>query len=131
MEQQVVSGISQSKDEAKITLLGVADRPGIAASIFGPLADAEINVDMIVQNVSEDGKTTDLTFTVGELDRENAVKVLEKHKSKVGIGEKFKDRFGDAARGLWAQRSDLVDETGQKVILFKDEDSVHIVQLNT
>ena len=91
MEQQVVSGISQSKDEAKITLLGVADRPGIAASIFGPLADAEINVDMIVQNVSEDGKTTDLTFTVGELDRENAVKVLEKHKSKVGIGEIIAD----------------------------------------
>ena len=87
MEQQVVSGISQSKDEAKITLLKVADRPGIAAAIFGPLADAEINVDMIVQNVSENGKTTDLTFTVGKIDLEKAVKVLKKNKSDIGIGE--------------------------------------------
>ena len=87
MEQQVVSGISQSKDEAKITLLKVADKPGIAAAIFGPLAEAEINVDMIVQNVSEDGKTTDLTFTVSENDLENAVNVLDKKKSDIGIGE--------------------------------------------
>ena len=87
MEQQVVSGISQSKDEAKITLLKVADRPGIAAAIFGPLADAEINVDMIVQNVSENGKTTDLTFTVGKIDLEKAVSVLKKNKSDIGIGE--------------------------------------------
>ena len=87
MEQQVVSGISQSKDEAKITLLKVADRPGIAAAIFGPLADAEINVDMIVQNVSENGKTTDLTFTVGKIDLEKAVNVLKKNKSDIGIGE--------------------------------------------
>ena len=87
MEQQVVSGISQSKDEAKITLLKVADRPGIAAAIFGPLADAEINVDMIVQNVSENGKTTDLTFTVGKIDLEKAVNVLKKTKSDIGIGE--------------------------------------------
>ena len=75
------------KDEAKITLLKVADKPGIAAAIFGPLADAEINVDMIVQNVSEDGKTTDLTFTVSENDLENAVNVLDKKKSDIGIGE--------------------------------------------
>ena len=55
----------------------VADRPGVAASIFGPLADNNVNVDMIVQNVSEDGKSTDLTFTVGKADLERAVKVLE------------------------------------------------------
>jgi aspartate kinase len=91
MEQQVVSGISQSKDEAKITLVKVADRPGIAATIFGPLADSEINVDMIVQNVSEDGKTTDLTFTVSEVDLKNAVNVLEKNKSDIGIGEIIAD----------------------------------------
>jgi aspartate kinase len=87
MEHQVVSGISQSKDEAKITLLKIADRPGIAAAIFGPLADSEINVDMIVQNVSENGKTTDLTFTVGKIDLEKAVNVLKKNKSDIGIGE--------------------------------------------
>ena len=64
VEKEVVSGIAYTRDEAKITLTSVPDRPGVAAAIFGPLADASINVDMIVQNVSEDGKTTDLTFTV-------------------------------------------------------------------
>ena len=68
VEQQIVSGIAYSRDEAKITLVGVADRPGVAATIFGPLAEANINVDMIVQSVSADGETTDLTFTVGRSD---------------------------------------------------------------
>ena len=77
VEKEVVSGIAYSRDEAKITLIGVADRPGVAASIFGPLTDAAVNVDMIVQNVSEDGKSTDLTFTVGKADITRAVKVLE------------------------------------------------------
>ena len=65
VEQQIVSGIAYSRDEAKVTLVGVADRPGVAATIFGPLAEAGVNVDMIVQSVSADGETTDLTFTVG------------------------------------------------------------------
>src|SRR5579884_4084612 len=64
MEQQVVTGIAFSKDEAQISVRQIEDKPGVAAAIFGPLADGNINVDMIVQNVSEDGKTTDLTFTV-------------------------------------------------------------------
>ncbi len=64
MENQVVTGIAFSRDEAQISVRQIEDKPGVAASIFGPLADASINVDMIVQNVSEDGKTTDLTFTV-------------------------------------------------------------------
>ncbi len=64
LEQQVVTGIAFSKDEAQISIRNVEDKPGVAANIFGPLADAEINVDMIVQNVSADGATTDLTFTV-------------------------------------------------------------------
>lgn len=76
VEQEVVSGIAYSKDEAKITLLRVADKPGVAASIFGPLADANINVDMIVQNVSEDGASTDMTFTVGRADLDRAVQVI-------------------------------------------------------
>jgi aspartate kinase len=71
VEKEVVSGIAYSRDEAKVTLVGVEDRPGIAASIFGSLADANINVDMIVQNVSEDG-TTDVTFTVSRGDLERA-----------------------------------------------------------
>ena len=64
MEKEQVSAITYKRDEAKITLIRVSDRPGVAASIFGPLADDSINVDMIVQNVSADGKATDLTFTV-------------------------------------------------------------------
>ncbi len=80
VEQELVSGIAYSRDEAKITLVGVEDQPGVAAAIFGPLTDAAINVDMIVQNVSEDGRTTDMTFTVGKADLDRAVQVLEKSK---------------------------------------------------
>ncbi len=76
VEQQVVSGIAYSKDEAKVTLTRVADRPGIAAAIFGPLAQADINVDMIVQNVSDDGRHADITFTVPVNDLGDALKVL-------------------------------------------------------
>jgi aspartate kinase len=85
VEKQVVSGIAYSRDEAKITLLKVADRPGVAAAIFGPLADHAINVDMIVQNISEDGRTTDLTFTVGKADLDRAVKVLEEKRAVLGF----------------------------------------------
>jgi len=80
VEQQLVSGIAYSRDEAKITLQNVSDRPGVAASIFGPLADAAVNVDMIVQNVSADGSATDLTFTVGKADLQRATQVLEARK---------------------------------------------------
>jgi aspartate kinase len=76
VEQELVSGIAYSRDEAKITLIQVPDRPGVAASIFGPLAEANINVDMIVQNTSERGDATDLTFTVTKADLERAKKVL-------------------------------------------------------
>ena len=77
VEQQVVSGIAYSRDEAKVTLVGVEDRPGVAAAIFGPLSDASVNVDMIVQNVSADGRHTDMTFTVGKADSSRAVQILE------------------------------------------------------
>ncbi|HLY55300.1 MAG TPA: aspartate kinase [Stellaceae bacterium] len=77
VEKQVVSGIAYSRDEAKITVMGVADRPGVAAAIFGPLAEANINVDMIVQNVAHDGRETDMTFTVGRAELDHAVRVLE------------------------------------------------------
>ncbi len=85
MEQAVVSGIAYNRDEAKITLTHVPDRPGVAAAIFGPLADANVNVDMIVQNVSEGGATTDLTFTVGKGDLDRAVAVLEAQRQKLGF----------------------------------------------
>jgi aspartate kinase len=84
VEQQVVSGIAYSRDEAKVTLVGVADRPGVAATIFGPLAESGINVDMIVQSVSADGETTDLTFTVGRADLERTTATLEAMRAQLG-----------------------------------------------
>ena len=78
VEQEVVSGIAYSRDEAKITLIDVPDEPGVVASIFGPLSDAAVNVDMIVQNVSDDGTRTDLTFTVNRAELDRAVDVLKK-----------------------------------------------------
>ncbi len=85
VEQQVVTGIAYAKDEAQISLRRVADRPGVAAGIFGPLAEANINVDMIVQNISEDGSRTDMTFTVPSGDVDKALAVLEKNRATVGF----------------------------------------------
>ena len=84
MEQQVVTGIAFSRDEAQISIRRVQDKPGVAAAIFGPLADANINVDMIVQNVSADGATTDLTFTVPASDFDRARNTIEKAKGAIG-----------------------------------------------
>ena len=84
VEQQVVTGIAFSKDEAQISIRNVEDKPGVAAAIFGPLAESSVNVDMIVQNVSADGKTTDLTFTVPATDYQRAMDVIAKAKEKIG-----------------------------------------------
>jgi aspartate kinase len=91
VEQELVSGIAYSRDEAKITLVKVADKPGVAARIFGPLADAGVNVDMIVQNVSDDGKATDLTFTVTRSDLEHAVDILKENKDDLGYQDLSSD----------------------------------------
>lgn len=87
VEKQVVSGIAYSRDEAKITVQRVADRPGVAAAIFGPLANDAINVDMIVQSASDDGRTADLTFTVARADLDRAVSVLEQRRAHIGFAE--------------------------------------------
>ncbi|TVQ33828.1 MAG: aspartate kinase [Geminicoccaceae bacterium] len=84
MEDQLVSGITYSRDEAKVTLIGVRDQPGVAAAIFGPLAQANVNVDMIVQSVSPDGARTDLTFTVTEADLARAHDVLAPIAAELG-----------------------------------------------
>src|ERR1700745_2116931 len=83
MENHVVTGIAFSKDEAQISVRQIEDKPGVAATIFGPLADANINVDMIVQNVSEDGKYTDLTFTVPASDFARAKDTISQAKTKI------------------------------------------------
>mgnify|MGYP000364676348 FL=1 len=84
VESQVVSGIAYVKDEAKVTLIKVEDKPGVAARIFGPLADANINVDMIVQNVTPDGKHTDMTFTVQASELERTLAALKAAKADIG-----------------------------------------------
>ena len=87
MEQQVVSGIAYSRDEAQVAIRGVKDKPGVSASIFGPLADAGISVDMIVQNVSADGEFANLTFTVARNDLKRAIEVLERERENIGFRE--------------------------------------------
>ncbi|HSR62149.1 MAG TPA: aspartate kinase [Gammaproteobacteria bacterium] len=92
MEQALISGIAQNRDEAKLTVVGVPDRPGIAYSILGPIADANIEVDMIVQNVGVDNMT-DFTFTVHRRDYEKALKILRKTTTDIGA----RDVTGDTS----------------------------------
>ena len=91
VEKNPVTGIAYTRDEAKITLLRVPDQPGVAAAIFGPLADAGVNVDMIVQNVSEDGRRTDLTFTVQRADLDRALDAIRAAAPQIG----YKDVISD------------------------------------
>jgi len=90
VEKELVSGIAYSRDEAKVTLRRVPDRPGIAAAVFGPLAEANVNVDMIVQNVAADG-TTDMTFTVGKADLARALDTLKAKAGAIGYAELVAD----------------------------------------
>lgn len=85
VEHPIVTGIAFSRDEAQITLRRVVDKPGVAAAIFGPLADANINVDMIIQVVSADATTTDITFTVPNADYERSRAILEENRKRIGI----------------------------------------------
>ena len=91
VEKAVVSGIAYSRDEAKITLLQVPDKPGVAANIFGPLAEAAINVDMIVQSVSAGGDRTDMTFTVTKADLERAIAVIKEKCTDLGYADLIAD----------------------------------------
>ena len=91
VEQQIVSGIAHTLDEAKITLIQISDTPGIAATIFGILAQAAINIDMIVQSVSADGQLTDMTFTVPKSDLSQALDVLEKNAQQIGYSDLIAD----------------------------------------
>ncbi len=90
MEKEIVAGIAYSRDEAKVTVRRVPDRPGIAAAVFGPLAEANVNVDMIVQSTGADG-TTDMTFTVGSADLPRTVAILESGRGDVRYGELLTD----------------------------------------
>jgi len=87
MEQALISGIAFNRDEAKLTILGVPDKPGVAYQILGPIADANIEVDMIVQNIAPDGATTDFTFTVHRNDFKKALAILDGTAKKLGARE--------------------------------------------
>ncbi|QSI78549.1 MULTISPECIES: aspartate kinase [Niveibacterium] len=91
MEQPIISGIAFNRDEAKLTVLGVPDRPGIAYQILGPIADANLDVDMIIQNVGHDG-TTDFSFTVNRSEFDKARGVLEEVKAHIGAREVVGDK---------------------------------------
>ena len=86
-----VTGVAYSKDDAKITLIGVEDKPGVAADIFEPLGRSQINIDMVIQNISPDGKTTDLTFTIKRDDLGKTLEILKNNKNI-----KFKELASDA-----------------------------------
>ena len=81
INNKIITGISSTDNDSKVTLLGVKDRPGIAAAIFKPLSENSINVDMVVQNISSDGKETDLTFTIKSFDLAKTKKILNKNKN--------------------------------------------------
>jgi len=87
MEQALISGIAFNRDEAKLTILGVPDKPGVAYQILGPISEANIEVDMIVQNIAPDGATTDFTFTVNRGDFKKALAILEKTARELGARE--------------------------------------------
>jgi aspartate kinase len=91
MENPVISGIAFSRDEAKLTVLGVPDRPGVAYSILKPISDANIEVDMIIQNQSIAG-TTDFTFTVSRNDCAKALDILREHATDMGAKEILSDK---------------------------------------
>ena len=87
MEQALISGIAFNRDEAKLTVLGVPDQPGVAHGILGPIAEANIEVDMIIQNIAPDGKTTDFTFTVNRNDYQRGMEILQQTAEKMGASE--------------------------------------------
>jgi aspartate kinase len=91
MERQLITGIAHDKNEAKVTLTAVSDRPGSVASIFTPLAEANINVDMIVQNIAHSTGSTDVTFTVPQAELARALDVLEKAQADIGYQKLFHD----------------------------------------
>lgn len=91
LERRLITGITYSRDESRVTLIAVPNKPGMAAAVFGPLADAEVNVDMIIQNISEAGDNTDMTFTVSKADLERCRNMLEEVKDNIGYRKLITD----------------------------------------
>ena len=124
-----VTGVAYSKDDAKITLIGVEDRPGVAANIFEPLSKAQINVDMVIQNISSDQKTTDVTFTVK---RDDVVKTKEILKEKNEI--KYKDIIhNDKVSKVSIVGAGMVSTPGVTYKMFRglSDEKINILAIST
>ena len=130
MEQAVVSGIAFNRDEAKITVVGVPDKPGIAFSILGPVADANIDVDVIIQNVSHDGKT-DFSFTVHRNDYQRTLDLL-KNRSCPATGAAQVSRRHQDLQGLDRRhRHALARRRGQPDVPALSEEGINIQMITT
>ena len=126
---KTITGVTYSKDDAKITLLGVQDKPGIAADIFEPLGKSSINVDMVIQNISPDGKKTDLTFTIKRDDLTNALEILRNNK-KI----KFKDlSSNDKVSKVSIVGAGMVTTPGVTYKMFRAlaDDNINILAIST
>ena len=124
-----VTGVAYSKDDAKITLIGVEDKPGIAANIFEPLNKAQINVDMVIQNVSSDQKTTDITFTIKRDD-------LKKTKDILNNNQKIKYKnitHNDKVAKVSIVGAGMVSTPGVTYKMFKAlaDDKINILAIST
>ncbi len=130
IEKEIVSGVSYSKNESKITISGIPDKPGISARIFGLLADAKINVDMIVQNISQDGVSANITFTVPSEDLELSKSMLKKNKSEINYitlkSDENVSKISVIGMGMMSQ-------TGVATKMFKTlaENSINILAIST
>ena len=126
---KVVTGVAYSKDEAKITLQGVDDKPGVAADIFSPLSEKQINIDMVIQNISLDGKKTDLTFTVKRSDLGKSTDLIKKNK-KI----KFSNlSFNEKVSKISVVGAGMVATPGVTYKMFKAlaEESINILAIST
>ena len=127
--RKAVTGVAYSKDDAKITLLGVADKPGVAADVFEPLSKNQINVDMVIQNISADGKKTDLTFTTKRQDSKNAVSLIESNK-KI---EYEKTHINDKVSKVSIVGAGMVTTPGITFKMFRSlaEEKINILAIST
>ena len=126
---KAVTGVAYSKDDAKITLLGVEDKPGVAADIFEPLSKNQINVDMVIQNISSDGKKTDLTFTTKRQDSENAISLIDTNK-KI---EYEKIQMNDRVSKISIVGAGMVATPGITYKMFRSlaEEKINILAIST
>jgi aspartate kinase len=116
VEQELIAGVAYNRNEAKVTVVGVPDKPGAVAAIFGPLADASINVDMIVQNIAHASKTTDVTFTVPRTELVRSLDVLAAIKPEIDYAEVLSD---DAVAKISVVGVGMKSHAGVAVTMFK------------